>query len=272
MYTPAVPVSDRDYALIGPTDNRVQEPHTDRFPYDTVCHLGRDFGDGRLRGCTGVLIAPRCLLTAGHCLYSPKLGRPPIRVRVAPGRADRDNFPYGTLNGVAAYVPRRFIAPLSPRDRRDHDYGLLILGQKFTGIRRFLPLRTQSDADWRALRPGVRVTVSGYPGDRPIGTQWHHSEALMRLGPKRLYYSVDTCPGDSGSPIWANLPSGLALVGVHTTGILDEQGRSYGCAPGTILAPLGMMNSGVRLTREILANLRDPQRRVPGVRPMVRVL
>lgn len=261
-----------DYALVGPTDNRIHERQTDRFPYSTVCHLGRGFGDGLLRGCSGVLIGPRRLLTAAHCLYSPKLGRPPERVRVAPGRADRDRFPFGTIDAAAAYVPRRFISPRNSADRKDHDYGLVILKRPFPRIRRFLPVRSVSDEAWRKLRPKARLTVAGYPGDRPIGTLWRHSEVLRRLGTRRLFYTVDTCPGHSGSPIWADLPGGPALVGVHTSGILDEQGRSYGCAPGTVLAPPGSLNSGVRLTPSVIANLRDPQRRVGGKRPMVRVL
>lgn len=261
-----------DYALVGPIDSRIQELHTDRFPYNTVCHLGRNFGDGRLRGCSGVLIGPRRLLTAAHCLYSPQLGRPPLRVRVAPGRADRDRFPFGTIDAAAAYVPRRFIAPRSTEDRRNHDYGLVILKGPFRGIGRFLPVRAVPNEAWRGLKSRTRLTVAGYPGDRPIGTLWHHSEALKRLSPERLFYTVDTCPGHSGSPVWAELPGGPALVGVHTSGILDEQGKPYGCAPGTVLAPPGMLNSGVRLTPSVIANVRDPERQVGGKRPMVRVL
>jgi hypothetical protein len=63
-------VEQADYAVIGPTDNRVQQADTARFPFNTVCHLGRDFGDGGLRGCSGVLIAPTAVLTAAHCLFS----------------------------------------------------------------------------------------------------------------------------------------------------------------------------------------------------------
>jgi hypothetical protein len=40
----------------------------------------------------------------------------------------------------------------------------------------------------------------------------------------------------------------------------------------TVLAPQGMMNSGIRMTSEIIADLRDPERLVAGVRRLVRVL
>ena len=262
-----------DYALVGPTDNRIHEIRTRRFPFNTVCHLGRDFGDGLLRGCSGVLIGPRCLLTAAHCLYSMKLQRPPGKIRVAPGRIDRDQFPYGTMQASAAYVPRRFIQARTPAERRAHDYGLLLLPRPFPGLRRFMPMQALSDTALKRMRgTGRKLTVAGYPADRPVGSLWHHSEHLRRFTPQRLLYTVDTCPGHSGSPVWTPFKKEPTLVAVHTSGILDERGRSYGCAQGTILAPAGTMNSGVRLTPQLLANLRDPHRRVDGHQPMVKVL
>lgn len=261
-----------DYALVGPVDNRVHEIRTTRFPYNTVCHLGRDFGDGLWRGCSGVLIGPRRVLTAAHCLYSLKLGRAPNRARVVPGRQDRDRFPYGTRMGVTGYVPRRFIHARSPAERQAHDYGLVLLAQPFSGVERFLRVHAPSDHALDRMKRSGTLTVAGYPGDRPTGTLWRHSERLRRYTPQRLLYTVDTCPGHSGSPIWSTLGGEDTLVGVHTSGILDERGRSYGCAKGTVLAPPGLMNSGVRLTPEVMANLRDPTRRVGDRQPMARVL
>ena len=261
-----------DYAIVGPVDSRVHLIHTTRFPYATLCHLGRDFGDGLLRGCSGVLIGPRQVLTAAHCLYSLKLGRAPQRVRVAPGRADRDRFPLGTVQAARGYVPRRFVEARTTQERRVHDYGLLTLPRPFAGAVRFMPLIALSDAQLDVLKRQGTLTVAGYPGDRPVGSLWGHREHLRRYTPRRLLYSVDTCPGHSGSAIWARWQGRRALIGVHTSGILDERGRSYGCAKGTVMAPPGMLNSGVRLTAEVIANLRDPQRRVGGVQPMLRVL
>lgn len=263
----------QDYALVGPTDNRIHEIHTRRFPFNTVCHLGRDFGDGLLRGCSGALIGPRRLLTAAHCLYSMKLRRPPGKIRVAPGRTDRDLFPYGTIQASAAYVPRRFIQARSPAERRAHDYGLLLLPRPFPDLERFMPVQALSNDALTGLRRGTRrLTVAGYPADRPIGTLWHHSEQLRRFNPQRLLYSVDTCPGHSGSPVWTSIKGTPTIVAVHTSGILDERGRSHGCSKGTVLAPPGSLNSGVRLTPEVLLNLRDPERHIAGRQPMVRVL
>lgn len=261
-----------DYSIVGPRDNRVHEFRTTEFPYNTVCHIERDFGDGRWRGCTGTLVAPLTVITAGHCLYNHLLGRSPVRIRVIPGRSDRDTFPYGSALAPRWHVPGRYIDarhPLHP-DRRDFDYGVIRLSRPFRGIARFMGIKALSDDALRRLKHPRLVTIAGYPGDRPIGTLWKHSEHLKRVAARRLHYTVDTCPGHSGSPIWYADRRGRLIIGIHTSGMIDELGRAYGCSKGTVLAPPGMLNSGVRVTPDVAADIGDPERAVSGRRSMVR--
>jgi len=64
-------LADRaDYAIVGPTDGRTRVLQTSRPPYAAVCQIERDFGDGRLSGCSGFLVAPNVLVTAAHCVFS----------------------------------------------------------------------------------------------------------------------------------------------------------------------------------------------------------
>lgn len=266
-------VSMADYALVGPVDSRVHEIRTTQFPFNTVCHLLRDFGNNRWAGCSGVLIGPRLVLTAGHCLFSHRRGGPPKRIMVVPGRSDRDARPFGTLMSRRYYVPRQYVEGRSIASRRNFDYGIIILPRIFQGLNRFLGLRILTES---ALKHGYgsrRATIAGYPGDRPIGTLWRHTERIRKITPRRLLYTVDTCPGHSGSPIWqlVSAENKGYVIGVHTSGILDKKGRSYGCKKGTVLAPPGMLNSGVRITQEVINNIHNPKRDIDGLSAMLNV-
>lgn len=269
-------LADRvDYSVIGPHDSRVHEIDTTRFPFNTVCHLERDFGDGRWRGCSGVMIGPLTVLTAAHCLYSHLFGRAPARVRVSPGRRDRDTIPYGTIAASRCYVPRGYLALRRAKGQspRDHDYGVVRLQRPPVGVERFMTVRSPSDNALKRIRRAKLVTIAGYPGDRPLGTMWRHTERLTGSTPHRLFYTVDTCPGHSGSPIWFRSRDAGArvIIGIHTSGVVDEMGRSFGCSSGTMLAPSAMRNSGVRVTTSLLENLHLAGGREERLLGMVRV-
>lgn len=251
-------MSGWDRAIVGPHDNRRHTTDTKAYPFNTVCHLMRDFGDGRWRGASGVFIAPNVILTAAHCLYKHRLGRGPVRLLAAPGQRDRDNTPLGKWVGAAFHVPRAYITA-SPVRRRRYDYGVVVLKRR-AGLDRFMPLRAPTRQQWRQWTTTRPLTVCGYPSDKPFGTQWYHREFLRVLTPTRLFYTVDTCPGHSGSPIWAGGGPEPVLVGVHTTGATDKRGRPYGCKRDSVLAPDGALNSGVRFTAQVLHNLRQAVR------------
>ena len=248
---------EADYAVIGPTDGRTAVLDTRRFPYSAVCHIERDFGDGRMTGCSAFLVGPRLLLTAAHCIASPLRARlglssQAVRIRVSPGRAGGSVQPFG-----AQWARRWRVHPdYLRRPAPETDIGVIEMSRSFTPSPGHFALLSATDTKLETIRQSRLVHISGYPGDKPRGTQWEHAERLDRVAARRLYYSVDTCPGHSGAPVWIyRTPGGPpTVIAVHTAGPRPHGEGPWGCRAGVPLAPAGLFNSGVRLT--------DPLRRL----------
>jgi glutamyl endopeptidase len=238
---------DWDYSVIGPRDDRFpiqarrQRPSTLLFPYNTICFLELETELGRGTG-TGTLIAPQVVLTAKHVLQCfdsracrrpgptlpdcpqyrrtglvPRRGPWARRITVTPG-ADL----CAQSNRTAATPASQTATPARFRVDEELDYGVIILPRPFR-----LPRPTNSPYPYMILQPrgdretATLLTIAGYPCDKPRGTMWGHSERIPLRDVTRthLFYTIDTCPGHSGSPIWLLGNNGIRLLlGVHTNG------------------------------------------------------
>ncbi len=91
---------------------------------------------------------------------------------------------------------------------------------------------------------------------------WEHAERLDRIAPRALYYSVDTCPGHSGSPVWVKRGRGKEVdaIGIHVAGPRPHERGPWGCRPGVPLAPAGAVNRGIRMTSDLIALSRQVAR------------
>ena len=261
-----------DYAVIGPTDGRTRVARTDRFPHSAVCHIQRDFGDGRLTGCTAFFVSPTRLLTAAHCIMSPlrrKLGLPHIarRILVIPGRASARARPFGQVWARSWRVNPAYLR----RPSALTDVATITLARPIRPSPGHFRLLSPDARGLERLRQGRLVHISGYPSDKPVGTQWEHAERLDRITARQLFYSVDTCPGHSGAPVWVHrTPGGPAeVIAVHTAGPGGSPDGAWGCRPGVPMAPQGSYNRGVRLTPTLARAIRRDFTAVEDERQML---
>lgn len=209
-------------------DDRVRITATTSIPWRMICQLFITRNDGSGSRCTGWFIGPRTVMTAGHCAYSHSAGGWAQRIEVIPGM-DGSSRPYGSLVGTSFRSVVGWTRDRSP----DYDYGAIILPNNSLGNRvGWFGFAALSDSSLNELL----INNSGYPGDKPIGTQWYNSGRITRITDRRLFYMLDTAGGQSGSITWRLREGQRHAVGIH----------AYGGCP----------NKSTRINREVFDNMK----------------
>ena len=71
-----------------------------------------------------------------------------------------------------------------------------------------------SDADLMASH----LNISGYPGDKPDGTQWYDHRSTDSVTERKVFYDIDTFGGQSGSAAYRIIDGTRFGVGIHAYG------------------------------------------------------
>ncbi len=223
---------DAPETVCGVDDRKAIEAVTG-VPWRMICQLIITLADGRRSRCTGWFTAPRTVMTAGHCVYSHAGGGWAKSIEVIPGMNDRLR-PFGSATSESFRSVKGWVQG-SREERPLYDYGCVILpkdkplGTK-TGWFGFANL---SDANLRDLL----ANNSGYPGDKPFGTQWFNAGRISRVEKHRFQYMIDTAGGQSGSPTWRFSKGKRHVIGIH----------AYGGCP----------NKSTRITKSVYANMQS---------------
>ena len=221
---------EADEIVLG-RDDRVRIHGTTSYPWRAICSLRIRTRTGKTYIGTGWFINARTVMTAGHCVFMHNEGGWASSITVMPGR-NGSSTPYGasvatTFRSVTGWTNGR---------KSDYDYGCIILPQNDR-----LGARTGSfgfaymgDSSLRAKY----VNLSGYPGDKPSGTQWYNHRRVKAVSSRRFSYEIDTAGGQSGSPVWYIRNNRRYAVGIHT----------YGARSG---------NSATRITKPVFNLMRS---------------
>ena len=210
-------------AVLG-SDERTRIIDTTAYPFSSVAFLELEDDQGNVFGaCTGTLIGPDALLTAGHCLWDIEAGDwGAARIRVVPAK-DGDFEPFGSQYAEDWWVPDAY----AESGLDVFDWGLINLaGDDLTENTGWLSISVLEDA--QLLAPEFFPAIVGYPGDKPRGTMWGHvTDRFLSVGAFTLAYGIDTAPGQSGAAVWsaAEGPYLGLVVGIHTFGGLVNEGQ-----------------------------------------------
>lgn len=195
-------------------DDRVQITNTSAYPWRAHASLLITAADNSMWIGTGWFIGPHTLMTAGHVVYIKNSGVPGRdgwvkKIQVMPGR-NGNSLPYGSVTSSNF----RTVTGWTNSGDENFDYGAIILPTQLGNTVGWFGFGVYSDADLLASIGNI----SGYPGDKPSGTQWYDFRKIASVNSRKVYYDIDTAGGQSGSAVYRIINGGRYAVAIHAYG------------------------------------------------------
>lgn len=195
-------------------DDRVQVIDTAIYPWRVHASLLITAADNTMWIGTGWFVGPHTLITAGHVVFIKNSGVPGRdgwvrQILVMPGR-NGNMLPYGSVTSSNF----RSVTGWTQKGDENYDYGAILLPTNLGDTVGWLGFGAYPDADLLQ----TTGNISGYPGDKPTGTQWYAARRIASVTATKVYYDIDTAGGQSGSAVYRIKDGGRYAFAVHAYG------------------------------------------------------
>ena len=118
---------------------------------------------------------------------------------------------------------------------RNFDYGAIILPEPIAGLDAVNDKLNYAHFRSEDLEQST-PTLSGYPNDKPQGTQWFETDRIDHVTQHHVFYTLNTEGGQSGSPVFFRDGDENIACAIHYWGDTS-------------------FNSGVRINADVLEQL-----------------
>lgn len=193
-------VNDRPVnRVILPNNNRHQIFNTTQGHYQSIAFV--NIGNRSI--ASGVVIGKNTLLTNKHVVNSSNGN--PSSLSFAPAASNENQYPYGVFKATDYKV--------SPTGE---DLAIVHVSKNSKGQSIGDVVQPATFGDVSNISKGTNITVTGYPGDKPIATLWESRGKVINRSGNNISYDLSTYGGNSGSPVFN---SSNQLIGLHYGGV-----------------------------------------------------
>ena len=192
-------------------DRRVHQRNAHEWPW---CVHGRMTMSlkGDIYCGTGTLVGDRYVVTAAHNLYDVRNKCLVDDINFYPGQSGKNVPWHPKVVGFAVHPD--YMKEHNDR-REESDIGILILQE---------PMGDRLGSFGLKITPDnlSEVTVTGYPG-RKEEKLYSMKGPVIGMTSSRVFYDIDTTPGQSGSGVWIQEAEDYSCVSVHTLDISQRR-------------------------------------------------